>query len=84
LRPAPAHPPARPPARPPGPNPQPSPCRQYLLTAYLLGGAGLVYLAIKASLLSYAEGRLPTAVLLSTFGLFSILHIYAARCADLT
>jgi hypothetical protein len=47
----------------------------------VLGGAGLVYLAVKASLLTYREGQVPTAVLLAAFGVFSILHIYAARCA---
>ncbi len=55
------------------------PRRQYLMTAYMLGGAGLIYLAVKASLFTYGEGRVPVAVLLSTFGVFSILHIYAAR-----
>ncbi|KAF6249054.1 hypothetical protein COO60DRAFT_1004676 [Scenedesmus sp. NREL 46B-D3] len=53
--------------------------RPYLYTSYVVGGLGFVYALVKASRFAYPLAWLPPAGMLATFGVFSWLHILAAR-----
>ena len=53
--------------------------RPYLVTSYVCGCVGLVYVLVKACLYSYPPVWLPPASMLVAAGTFSWLHILAAR-----
>lgn len=53
--------------------------RPFLLAAYLLGGGGLVYVAIKAIFFRYASHWLVASLMMIVFGVYSVIHVLAAQ-----